>query len=78
MGAGETVIVEGLRDGFPGLLDAGPLGPRTPDQAVLMPLTVSGRSDPVGALVVGVNPYRPLDEPYGRSSRWCAGRFGSR
>jgi signal transduction histidine kinase/DNA-binding response OmpR family regulator len=29
-----------------------------------MPLTVSGRSDPVGALVVGVNPYRPLDEPY--------------
>jgi signal transduction histidine kinase/DNA-binding response OmpR family regulator len=64
LGTGETVIVEGLRDRFPGLLDAGPLGPRTPDQAVLMPLTVSGRSDPVGALVVGVNPYRPLDEPY--------------
>jgi signal transduction histidine kinase/DNA-binding response OmpR family regulator len=64
LGTGETVIVEGLRDRFPGLLDAGPLGPRTPDQAVLMPLTVSGRSDPVGALLLGVNPYRPLDEPY--------------
>ena len=42
---------------------AGPLGP-DPDQAVVLPLTVSGRADPVGALLVGVNPYRPLNEDY--------------
>ena len=64
LSTGETVEVNGLRDRSPVRLDASPLGPLTPDQAVLMPLTVSGRSDPVGVLVVGVNPYRPLDEAY--------------
>jgi signal transduction histidine kinase/DNA-binding response OmpR family regulator len=29
-----------------------------------MPLTVSGRAAPIGALVLGVSPYRPLNEDY--------------
>ncbi len=61
-GRGEEVT--GLREEFPGALLPGPLGPLTPDVAVVAPLTVSGRADPVGALVVGVNPYRPLDAEY--------------
>ena len=61
-GRGEEVT--GLREDFPGALLPGPLGPLTPDVAVVLPLTVSGRADPVGALVVGVNPYRPLDAEY--------------
>ena len=42
----------------------GPLGPLTPDTAVVLPLTVSGRSEPIGVLAVGVNPYRPLNPEY--------------
>ncbi|MGB8380080.1 MAG: HAMP domain-containing sensor histidine kinase, partial [Dermatophilaceae bacterium] len=61
-GRGEEVT--GLREEFPGALLPGPLGPLTPDVAVVLPLTLGGRADPVGALVVGVNPYRPLDAEY--------------
>jgi signal transduction histidine kinase len=42
----------------------GPLGPLTPDAAVVLPLTVSGRPDPIGVLAIGVNPYRPLNDEY--------------
>ncbi len=31
---------------------------------MLLPLTVSGRPKPIGVLVVGVNPYRPLNAEY--------------
>jgi signal transduction histidine kinase/DNA-binding response OmpR family regulator len=55
-------VVTGLRDRLADTFEPGPLGPLTPEQAVVMPLLVSGRSDPIGALVLGVNPYRPLDE----------------
>lgn len=64
IGLGRVEELTGLRTGCPGVFLPGPLGPLVPDQAVTMPLTVSGRADPVGALLVGVNPYRPLDEDY--------------
>src|SRR6478735_24625 len=62
--SGRVQEVTGLREAFPGALLPGPLGPLTPDTAVLLPLTVSGRPDPIGVLVVGVNPYRPLNPEY--------------
>ena len=61
---GQSEELTGLREAFPGALLPGPLGPLTPDAAVLLPLTVSGRSEPIGVLVIGVNPYRPLNEEY--------------
>jgi signal transduction histidine kinase/DNA-binding response OmpR family regulator len=61
---GAAQEVTGLREAFPDALEPGPLGPLTPDTAVLMPLTVSGRLDPIGVLALGVNPYRPLTEEY--------------
>jgi signal transduction histidine kinase/DNA-binding response OmpR family regulator len=61
---GRTEEVDGLRAAFPGVLLPGPLGPLTPDAAVIMPLTVSGRPDPIGVLAIGVNPYRPLTDEY--------------
>ena len=64
LASGRVEEVTGLREAFPGALLPGPLGPLTPDTAVLLPLTVSGRSDPIGVLVVGVNPYRPLNPEY--------------
>ena len=61
---GRVEEVNGLRESFPAALLPGPLGPLTPDTAVLLPLTVSGRADPIGVLVVGINPYRPLNPEY--------------
>ncbi|MGS0687809.1 ATP-binding protein [Nakamurella sp. GG22] len=62
--SGSVEEVNGLRGMFPGAFEAGPLGPLHPDSAVVQPLTVSGRTEPVGALILGVNPYRPLDDEY--------------
>jgi len=61
---GVTEIVSGLRDRAPGAFLPGPIGPLEPDSAAVLPLRVGGRAEPVGVLVVGVNPYRPLDEEY--------------
>jgi len=62
--SGRVEEVNGLRAAFPKALLPGPLGPLTPDTAVLLPLIVSGRPDPIGVLVVGINPYRPLNPEY--------------
>ncbi|MGS0684068.1 hypothetical protein ACVBEQ_02730 [Nakamurella sp. GG22] len=59
---GRGALEGGLRRRMDGLLLAGPIGPLTPDQALVLPLTPRGQVGPAGALVVGVNPYRPLDE----------------
>ncbi len=53
-----------------------PLGPAIPTLAMLSPLFISGQRKPVGVLVLGVNPYRAVDDPY-RSfldlvTRWCS------
>lgn len=66
LSTGQPEEVSGLREAFPGALLPGPLGPLTPDQAVLLPLWVTGRAAPIGVLAVGVNPYRPLDDHYRR------------
>jgi anti-anti-sigma factor len=53
---GERVVVRGLRERAPDALAAAhPLGPLTPDAAVVVPLGAR-------ALVLGTNPYRPLDD----------------
>jgi anti-anti-sigma factor len=60
--AGEPVVVRGLRDGLPAAFPApADLGPLAPDAAVVLPLR-SGAPD--GVLVLGVNPYRPLDDEH--------------
>ncbi len=61
---GKPEELTGLRELFPGALLPGPLGPLTPDAAVVLPLTVSGRAHAIGALVLGANPYRALDGEY--------------
>jgi signal transduction histidine kinase/DNA-binding response OmpR family regulator len=64
LASGNQEEVTGLRAAYPAALQSGPLGPLTPDTAVVLPLTVSGRPDPIGVLVVGVNPYRMLNAEY--------------
>lgn len=48
----------------PGDVAPSPLGQAVPTLAMLTPLTLSGESDPVGVLVLGVNPYRGVDDVY--------------
>jgi signal transduction histidine kinase/DNA-binding response OmpR family regulator len=43
---------------------AGPLGPARPKASMVVPLTVSGQPRPVGALALGLNPYRSVDDSY--------------
>ena len=64
LASGRLEEITGLRESFPGSLMPGPLGSLTPDTAVLLPLTVSGGTEPIGVLVLGVNPYRPLNAEY--------------
>ena len=61
---GDAEEISGLRDAFPQAFEPGPLGPLRPDQAVVIPLAVSGETQPIGAAVLGVNPYRPLNAEY--------------
>jgi signal transduction histidine kinase/DNA-binding response OmpR family regulator len=48
----------------PGDIAPSPLGHAVPTLAMLTPLTISGESDPVGVLIMGVNPYRGVDAVY--------------
>ena len=64
IGSGNPEVLTGVRTRVFGVVEPGPLGPLTPDSAVMMPLTVSGRAHPVGAVLFGLNPYRILDGEY--------------
>ncbi len=64
MATGRPQVLRDLRATSSDALAPGPIGPLLPDVAVVLPLTVSGQSVPVGAVVLGINPYRPLDDAY--------------
>ena len=48
----------------PGDIAPSPLGNAVPTLAMISPLTTSGENDPVGVLMMGVNPYRGVDDAY--------------
>ena len=55
-----------LIDGLYAKIDDLPPGPweAPPGQALIVPIAAHGQARPVGALVAGLNPYRPLDATY--------------
>jgi anti-anti-sigma factor len=61
---GDRVLVEGLRRHCPRAFQPAPdaLGPFPPDTAVVLPMRGADGAPPSGVLVLGANPYRPLDE----------------
>ncbi len=61
---GTAQIVSGLREQLGGQLTAGPIGPLLPDKGVVLPLVGAPGTRPIGAMVLGLNPYRPVDEEY--------------
>ncbi len=73
---GGTVLVSGLRERYPGVFAAGPLGPLEPDQAFVLPVILLGTRKPMGVLVIGVNPYWRPDEAYTAFAAMAARQLG--
>jgi GAF domain-containing protein len=64
MRAGHSEMLTGLRERYAAMILPGPIGPLVPDEAMVVPLTLDRGGDPVGVLVLGISPYRRLDEEY--------------
>ena len=73
---GGTVLMSGLRERYAGLFAPGPLGPLTPDQAFVLPVAMLGRREPIGALVLGINPYWRPDDAYTAFAAMAARQLG--
>ncbi len=58
----EMVVIDSPADRFPDL----PAGAwdRPPRSAVLVPILQQGQAQTIGVMVIGLNPYRPLDDLY--------------
>jgi len=74
--AGQTQMFDLAPFAQAGDVSPSPLGPAVPTLAMLSPLSISGQREPVGVLVLGINPYRAVDDAY-RSfldlvTRWCS------
>jgi len=61
---GKSEVLTDLRERYPAAIERGPIGPLIPDEAMVLPLTVARGITTIGALVLGVNPYRCLDDEY--------------
>jgi signal transduction histidine kinase/DNA-binding response OmpR family regulator len=73
---GGTELVSGLRERYPGVFGPGPLGSLTPDQAFVLPVVMLGTRTPIGALVLGVNPYWRPDDAYTAFASMAARQLG--
>jgi len=62
---GRPLLVTDIQTQFPGAIDAaGTLGDVPADAALIVPLTEHGQSRQVGAIVLGISPYREFDSDY--------------
>jgi PAS domain S-box-containing protein len=63
LGGKDSLIVENLQERFESI----PSGfwDKSPWRALLLPITSQGLDIPAGVIVMGLNPYRPLDVSYG-------------
>ena len=75
LGGKDSVIVEGLAERF----DSLPTGAwdSPPNRALLLPLTSQAQTTPAGIIVIGLNPYRPLDVSYAGFLNLIAGQIAA-
>jgi signal transduction histidine kinase/DNA-binding response OmpR family regulator len=73
---GGSELVSGLREQYPGVFEPGPIGPLTPDQAFVMPVILLGVRKPLGAVVLGVNPYLRADDSWTAFAVMAARQLG--
>jgi signal transduction histidine kinase/FixJ family two-component response regulator len=74
--SGTAIAETGVRERFPGLFAVSPLGPLSPDRALALPVLLGGEPRPAGVLVVGLNPYRPLDDVYAQFASMVGRQVG--
>lgn len=74
--SGESQLVGDLLAQF-GDLPAGGVWDRPPTQSLVLPIVASSGPSPVGMLVVGLDPYRVLDEEYQGFLNLLAGSIGT-
>jgi GAF domain len=76
---GDIQVATGLATRYPQLVlpVPGAVGDAVPDTAVVIPLRAGAIGSPVGVLVVGVSPYRPLDGEYRAFLELIAGHVES-
>jgi serine phosphatase RsbU (regulator of sigma subunit) len=76
---GSVQTVTGLAELLPGLSRAGasPAGEAEVHTAVVLPLTLAGAADPVGALVLGTSPHLQLDTEYRTFLTLAAGQVSA-
>jgi PAS domain S-box-containing protein len=71
----EAVLVDDLADRFGNLpCGAWNVAPRL---ALVVPIAQQSQAQPVGAIIIGLNPYRPLDDVYRRFINLLAGQIGA-
>jgi PAS domain S-box-containing protein len=58
----KPILIPNLIERFADL-PAGPW-PKSPQQAIIFPLSQAGHAKPIGFFVAGLNPFRPLDDDY--------------
>jgi len=71
----DSVIVEGLTKRFDGLPTGAWDSP--PNRALLLPMTSQAQGTPAGIIVIGLNPYRPLDVSYTGFLNLIAGQIAA-
>jgi signal transduction histidine kinase/DNA-binding response OmpR family regulator len=71
--------VSALVEDLDGLFSKLPMGvwDRPPEAALLFPIAQQGKALPAGVLVVGCNPYRPVDEAYRGFADLLAGQIAA-
>ena len=57
-------MLTGLRDRYSWAILPGPIGPLIPDEAMVVPLSLDRGSHAIGVLVLGISPYRRMDDEY--------------
>src|SRR6202020_1920161 len=75
LGGKDSVIVEDLAERF-GSLPTGAWD-IPPHRALLLPMTSQAQTTPAGVIVIGLNPYRPLDVSYAGFLNLIAGQIAA-
>ena len=73
--AKDSVIVDDLAQRFASLPSGAWDSP--PNRAVLLSMTSQAQSNPAGIIVIGLNPYRPLDVSYAGFLKLIAGQVAA-
>jgi signal transduction histidine kinase len=71
----DSIVVENLPERFASIPCGG--WDKSPNRALLLPITSQGQGKPTGVIVTGLNPFRPLDVSYAGFINLVAGQIAA-